>query len=60
MNRMQNVFYICNNCLLPTLYGMATQTILKKILQNYASQMHTTNITKYILKIYKQTQQQAI
>lgn len=36
-----------------TLYRMATQTVLKKILQNYASQMHTTNITKYIFKIYK-------
>lgn len=36
-----------------TLYGMATQTVLKKILQNYASQ-------DTFLKYTKQTQQQAI
>jgi len=60
MNRVQKCFLHLQQLPSANIIWNGNTNRSKKILQNYASQMHTTNITKYIFKIYKQTQQQAI
>ena len=60
MNRVQKCFLHLQQLPSANIIWNGNTNHSKKILQNYASQMHTTNITRYIFKIYKQTQQQAI
>jgi|GEM_PF-574099 len=60
MNRVQKCFLHLQQLPSANIIWNGNTNRSKKILQNYASQMYTTNITKYIFKIYKQTQQQAI